>query len=532
MPSGKKYRRLSEKGVCGGGSVTSYHLENAGTRQRKKVKPKAELVDVQRILPENADYTKAKIVTFSLQTGSYAVRFLPNALQVTLRPKIKNPLFTTAADQDKDKARFWNNATPLAVVQSAKPNINRVAFTNPITGGPSCLISEVEIYLDNQLVQASRDGFISIANTLNRLFLPAHKRQEIVGHEYMLHNEIDKDPLVQISKTQGKIINVYKPSYEHALRSFDAVDDENGADVTLQSDLDGIFPLCRPKNMTLTQITRCETGENQHPLLPPGIELTIRIRLNDPLHFRTIDTHIEDDKFFSNDAPTAEKNFPFKDMEYEIKDMSLLVQKIKYEDPRIQNQLSSGAWSCYFDQYIYRANGLPSGQLVTNTPDNLPPNTGLVYLAIVRINQLYKDPAEIRSSDGTRYALPTGLQKMVIRLNNKVILFENGLTINRDECASQRDAGLFYQYLRSRNLTTDSFHSFFPKKGKIGYKNAFPLDLTPYLLDEPSKIHVECHWNSDGCPADHYLCFFIPQAVNITRDSKEASIWKSTAQVS
>ena len=97
---------------------------------------------------------------------------------------------------------------------------------------------------------------------------------------------------------------------------------------------------------------------------------------------------------------------------------------------------------------------------------------------------------------------------MVIRLDNKVILFENGLTINRDDCASQRDAGLFYQYLGSRNLTTDSFQSFFPKKGKVGYKQVLPLDLSSYMLDAPSKISVECHWDSDGSPPHHYLCFF------------------------
>ena len=149
----------------------------------------------------------------------------------------------------------------------------------------------------------------------------------------------------------------------------------------------------------------------------------------------------------------------------------------------------------------------------------------------MQINQLHRDGSKLRSSDASRFAIPENLEKIVIRLNQKVILFENGLTISRADCHSEKDAGLFYQYLRSRRLTTDSFDSFYPRTGKIGYKQAFPLDLTPYILTEPSQIHLECHWKG-GCPKDLYLCLFIPQAVQISRDSPQSAIWKSTAQIS
>ena len=212
MPSAKKYRKIAGKSLCEGNAVTSYHLENAGTKKRKKLRPKAELVDVQRILPETADYTRSKIVTFSIQTGSYAVRFMPNPLQITLHPKVKNDAFTSIDDADANKAREYNSATPLADYKGTTPNINRVAYTNCITGGSSCLISEVEIYLDNQLVQASRDGYISITNTLNKLFLPADKRQEIVGHPFILHNELDKEPIVTTTAANGTIKKKYAPA--------------------------------------------------------------------------------------------------------------------------------------------------------------------------------------------------------------------------------------------------------------------------------------------------------------------------------
>ena len=79
----------------------------------------------------------------------------------------------------------------LTTTDANEPNNTRVAFINPITGFVSPLVEEIEIYLNNQLVQSNRSGFISIANTLNHLFLPADKRQEVLGHPYMLHNEDD-----------------------------------------------------------------------------------------------------------------------------------------------------------------------------------------------------------------------------------------------------------------------------------------------------------------------------------------------------
>ena len=203
---------------------------------------------------------------------------------------------------------------------------------------------------------------------------------------------------------------------------------------------------------------------------------------------------------------------------------------MKWADERIHRQLSQGSISWNFEEYQYRATALGAGQLRTLTKDWLPPYTGVVYLTIMKSNQLYKDGTKKRSSDCTRFAIPENMEKMVIRLNNKTILFENGLDITRAKCHRQEDAALFYAYLRDRQLTTEPFDTFFPNGSYLGFKKAFPLDLTQYGLKTPSQLNIEIKW-AGNCPEDLYLVLVIPHSVSISRESNSV-IWKSTAQIS
>lgn len=535
MSTSKRLKRLNDGSNCDSSkTITSYHLENAGTKKRRDNQPKAEVVDICKIIPETADFKNSRIITWHIQTGSYALRFLQHCLQITLVPQYKNSKYTSATDNDAEKSRFWNASTPLGPSIQGEANDTRVAFINPITGFVSPLIEEIEIYLDNQLVQTNRSGFISLTNTLNHLFLPSAKREQVLGHPYILHNEADRE----MEGTANPLNKLYKSSsYKFALNCFNAVKKDNKAKaVTLQGNLMGIFPISPSKCYTLDQITGCESGLNQPPLIPPQVDITIRMRLADPLFLRAIDNFQDDDNFFSNVAPTSDdKKFRFetdyKDFNYDIKAISFLAERIKWDDEKIQKQLTMGSLDYYHDQYIYRTTGLGVGQVISHVKDTIPARTRLVYLLIVKSNQLYKDANGTRSSDCSRFTLATNLEKINIRLNGRVILFESGLTMSREKAHSQEDAAIFYQYLRNRNLTTESFESFFPKNGGCGYKNVFPIDLVPYNLDEPANIQIELTWDANGCPADHYSALFMPQEVNISRDSPN-SIWKSTATIS
>lgn len=158
-----KKRGLPDRAHCpsgADGSVLSKHLENQGTKKRARLKPEAELVDVQLIAPENRDFTPGRIVTFNIQTGSYALRFLNSCLQILLLPLLRNKLYDKNSP-DKVIAEEWHGMTPFeakgTTVNGEKnnKNKNRALYFNPITGGPASMISETETYLDNQLVQVS-----------------------------------------------------------------------------------------------------------------------------------------------------------------------------------------------------------------------------------------------------------------------------------------------------------------------------------------------------------------------------------------
>ena len=526
-----KTKKVKESDVCHDGqTITSYHLENEGTAKRKKIRPKADTVDIQRIYPENDDLTRSKIITFYINTGNFAVRFLENCLLFTIVPQISNPLYQSATSgvSDVDKNRKWDNMTPFELNNKSLP---RGYFFNPITGGPACLINEVEVLLDGQMLQVDRRGFLSVTNTLNKLFLPQDDRQKIVGHPHILHNSKEKLTYGFDEEAIKNLPDYQSSSFKYALNQFNCLNKTGDNQVVLAGDLDGIFPISKPKNLSLEKIYHCSSGLNQKPLIPPHTELTIRIRLNDPLHLRVIDTKCEDNIYFSN-TDIGNNSFPFDDLNIHIKDISLLVERIKWDNEKIQKQLSTGGVNYEFDQYTHRAHALPTGQVVTNTKEKIPSHTGLVYIAFMKSCQLYKDSAEKRSSDGTRFALPPNLEKLIFKLNGKTILFENGLHISRDKCHGEPDAMLFYQYLRSRGLTTDSFESFFPDgTNNLGWKCVFPLDLTTFQITEPADLVVEAHWKSTASPADYFLAMFMPESVNINKPTP-SSIWKSTANMS
>lgn len=532
-----KIQQRADRDLCTASSILSPHLENAGTKVRKPLRPVAELLDIQRIEPETTGYLKSKVITFVIQTGSYAVRFLDNPLQFTLLPKVPNDAFTTAEDEDVQKNKPKNGCTPFAAKDDNQSWGTRAPYFNPLCGAPAALICETEGYLDNQLVQASRDSFLSLYTTLNHLFLPADKRQEVLGHPYILHSSKTTKPLRTFADEAGATSKIYDPSYEYALNSSNAENkyDDTSA-VILRGSLAGIFPFSRPKNLTLNQILRCDPGLNQMPLIPPHVEFSFRMRLADPLHLRCIDNGESTAAFFSSSTnPTGTgatgEAYPIDSYELEIKNISLYIQKIKWAEDKIHRQLSTGSISWNFEEYMYRATALPHNVVNTTTKDFLPANTQMVTMFICKSNQLYKDGTKMRSSDLTRFALPENLTKINIRLNNHTILFENGLKISREKCHQQEDAALFYSYLRDRQLTTDSFDSFYPNSSDIGYKQAFPLDLSQYVLNQPSQLSINCEW-AGGCPADLYLVLVIPHAVCISRDSPQSAIWKSTAQIS
>ena len=209
-----------------------------------------------------------------------------------------------------------------------------------------------------------------------------------------------------------------------------------------------------------------------------------------------------------------------------------MIEKIHWKDEKINRQLQHGNINYFFDQYIFRSKGLVEGMSQSNFKFPIPPHTQLVYFAIMRNTQLYKDTNDNRGSDGTRFTFPPRLYKLMFRLNGQVILFENGLKFDKNTARSEPDFGLFYEYLRSRGWTDDSKESFYPCHTNVeGYKQLFPIDLSPYALSEASQLSIDGWWSGSGIPADLYKVCFIPQSVNISKEAG-SDIWKSSASIS
>lgn len=535
-----KIPKIASSAVCsdGGKSGISPHLENQGTLKRKSVKPRMETLDIQLIRPESTDFARTKEVCFFGNTGNKTWRMMPFPLLMTLIACEKNKDFGKEGVTQTDKERVWDGMTPFefeyephdggASEKKVKSN-RRVFFYNPVTGGAANLIAEIEILLDGQLVQVDRTGYFSIYNTMNRVFVNSDVRTKMNGHPHILHNSHDQDKIGEMEPLKW----YYKSAnYEYALSALNALDRKNPKAVILASDLDGIFPLTRPKNLGLEAIGKCPTGFNQYPLIPPNTELTIRIRLCDPLHLRLGDSNCPDSKFFgSGTAATmdADDKFPFDGLNFQIQDMALLVQKIGPEDSKVQSILRNGSFECTFDQYIHRGKALGVGEVNTVTMEKIPAGTGLVYVAFARQNQLWKDGSVERSSDASRFCLPPGLTSVTFKLNGNPILFEgHGLKFSRTSAHREPSARAFHSYLQKLDLTSDSFESFFPSTG-FGYKHIFPLDLTPYRIDKPADLHVLCSFGV-ASPANYYVLMIIPQQVTISRPSP-SSVWSTTANV-
>lgn len=525
-----------QEDLCKKGSTQSRHWENQGVLKRKAVQPTADFVRYQLIKPDNNEWKSSGFVSFTIRTGNESIRMTENCVTFYITPKIDISTTINTENLTLLPLNPFERVTNVQGDQTTTTGLQRSIYFNPLAGGPATLISECEIILDGQRVQINTGGFFSITNTLNKLFAPAHVRRHSLGHNHILHNENDVKTWFDFynhGDDKGNFKAFIKnPDYEYALNEVNSVGDKI---CPVSGDLDGMLFLSKPKNLGLNSILECDIGKNQHAILPPNCELKVKFRLNDPLQYRVIDTRMSASTFFSSAANTAtsppagDRFHRGKFCDIDIDEITLTIEKIRWEKEKIQRSMATGSINYEIDQYIFRSRALEANQSSTYTEHDLPGNIGLAYCMFSRANQIYCDAQGFRGSDGTRFALPPGMNKIEFKLNDTRIIFSQGLKISRDDCSYQRDAVQFYQYLKHRNLTDDSFDSFFPKGGKIGFKNAFPIDLTPYNITKPCKLGIYCEYINKS-PSDYYCTLFAPQSVNIFKPSRD-SIWQSSATV-
>ena len=434
--------------------------------------------------------------------------------------------------------------------------LQRSAYFNPLSGGPAALIAEAEIVMDGQRVQINTGGHFSATNTLNKLFCPAAVRKEALGHDLILHNELDTKTFfdwydlnitgannADLRKSADILKFIYKnPKFEEVLMEVNSAG--NAANTNricpLSGDLDGMLFLSKPKNLTLNSIEACDHSLNQHPILPPNCELQIRLRLNDPITFRMIDTKINDETYFAETTNTAtlppvgDKFGKGKWINLEINDITLNMEKVRPEKEKLQRSMATGSITYVIDQYVFRAREIGPLATTSTSPFNVPENVKLAYVFLCRNTQLQFDSQGHRSSDLTRFCFPPSLRTIEIKRDGQRIQHTNNLHISRQKAASLPDAVALHQMYLHRKLTDESFHTFFPKlrdflTGNVSYKNVVVVDLTPYDTSKPCLIEVNCSY-SPSSPANYYCVMFMPQSVTIYKPSRD-SIWQSSATV-
>ena len=532
---------MMQDDLCKKGSyIESRHFENKGVTKRKHVKPETDYDRYQSIHPDTTDWAQTGWLTFTIRTGNEFVRMVPNCITFFLTPEIclldpvPDPITYTPTSP------FEGVTTTVGGVTTVTGN-KRSFFFNPLAGAPATLINEIEIILDGQRVQINTGGYFSATNTINKLFCPSYIRNQVLSHNHVLHNENNRKTYFQFYGHGDK--GIFKnQDYEYALNELNSKSTKPGGKRICQvsGDIDGMLYLSRPKNLTLNSITECDQGKNQHPILPPHTELVIKMRLNDPLTYRCIDTQMSDDVFFSDAVNISTGDSPMppsKDrflkgslFKLSIHDVTLNIERVRWKKEKIQRRMGTGAIDITFDEYLFRSKSLPGNASTTNSAIDIPPNISLIYVMFVRSNQLLFDNEGNRGSDLTRFVLPEKIMNIEFKLDQERILFSNNLQISRNDAHSQKSARLFYDYLVHRNMTNESFETFFPNgDNNISYKHVFPIDLTNDVKDKPTLFEVNVTWNPRS-PSDYYCLCFIPRSVNVHKPSRD-SIWTSTATV-
>ena len=513
-------------------------LRNPGSLKRVRTKPKLADVEVIKIPTQTVDYNANPLLTWEINTGDKCLRFLPNAVNFRVTIDIANALKgqaatvsdnTKAADGlvDEDFTRDSNRLCP-------RHNWGRQLLFNPLSSPIPALVSEVEILINGILVQKDSSGLLSLYAQLNRVFASRRHREAYVGHEHVLHSSED----MQAEDTKGlKFKKTISPSFMYALEQLDAeklpiAGNNAGYSVNLSGGIDGCFLLGGSKNLTLQSMAGEPPAPPDMVIIPPNSIVTIRMRINDQIHFRMIDNAIPGNQYMGNDITdfTALNKKP--DMKVSIHEAYLLAQKIRPEGGEKLSKQLNVAGKYFFDMPVWRYSAIPAEQQHTVVRERFPPNVTIVYCAFLKTHQIHRDVADNLFSDLTRFNLPLQLQKIVFKVNGSPVLFENGLELPQKERHAQSDARLLYTYMRNRNITTDSFESFFPRGDTCsGFKQAFVLDLLPFQLqDVPIEVTAEITWNAVSTK-NWNLAMVAPIEAVVSKTGDNLSTWESSANV-
>ena len=522
----------------GGKSYINPIVLDPGVEKNPRVKPVLSTADVFKIPPSSSDFNEGSLIVWDYVSGPHITRFMPDSLNFIVTIKYSNP-FKTLNTTHLTKKK--NNEEPTLLEYGYDLNFfekdlvtisnnhveGRPFFWNPLSGPVASLVSEVEILCNGVVVQRDSTGFMSLYTSLNRMFCRKEYRTAFCGHDKILSTSEERTPVKSEFKVRKETIS---SSYKHALDESDSGSlCANDFTYCLSGSVDGLAFLGSSKSLSLQSMMNEPPGAPEFALLPPNTHLVIRLRLHDERALRLIDGRPNDVCYFGDQTRlTADEKRP-KKIEIQIKDCFLLAQRFipASSTEKLQKRMNT-SYKYYIDQPIYRTVNIQSGHLTTQLKCAFPAGARLIFVALVKVHQLYRDPKNSVLSDATRFALPKEFKKIIFKLNGHPFIFDSGLEINGTNRQSSADARRLYDYYRDRRLTSDPFSSFWPAEG-IGYKQAFALDLTPYNTELGEvEIGAEIHWK-DAAPVELVCVMCSPQQKMISRSGNAFSLWESDA---
>jgi hypothetical protein len=420
------------------------------------------------------------------------VRFKPDALSLILYGTYKNPAksaLETATNKQKADVHALR-------AQQYKPPI----YLDPSVMGTSFL-QDVSVTINNVPVPTN--------SCVSPLLLQYTRCCEVFTSKKKI--KFINDDQIDVTKAFDEMSPVMKA----ATAPFDygpSYSSQKGERIPVY--LHGIFPF------SLKNATICSMDRVTEPALyfPPDTVIDVKFytrRTKKEALFLPGMNFKEDyyDRAAAVQEDTSEISLTFQDALLEYESIELTAEQ---EQSVIQGFRRGGMADYEYDIPRSQNQALPANQSYTENNFQIMPFARLVYImflrdwAVLPMDSLRRPNSGFSSfpEDCTNIRRDFAGEKNLITQN-----FVNFGFTGNNKCQSEISKKIFYQYLFSRKMTSDSFDDFFPKRNKKALNQIFVLDVANQESQKAELLTVSCEFSgTNKSPKDlQVVCISVHQ---------------------
>lgn len=446
-------------------------------------------------LPQGSlDLSKDKVVTFNIQSGMDSIRFYKHAIQIQYRTEIKAPnVFRKTVATDN-------------------------LYLSPLLGASS-FIRGVEVFVNNVPIYSDLTGMHNCYQAI---------QTRMCSRKF-------RDALVEISPLENTTAEFKYVKY--------STDFETQTDKILVGTLPGVPFLGPSRNSSLESMAAKTQGvvkglDDDCFILPPHAELTVRFTLHEDSGTRIFKSDskrssylVEDmkDPGAGADVSDADKA-AFNNWKAEananavkvvIKSFKLRGVKYRFQEKEVNNALESSSLTFLYDRPLAAIHALQPNAQHLSVEFQVPKSCHVVYVAFLPNHAIMTDSKLKRPSDCTKFSLPVGLTKAYFKLDEQVIIWQEGIEIQNSEGSRSEGVRLYFDYLRRNGLVDEhlTFKDFCPEGiDQHSFNFVFVVPLLEFERSETAKLNVELTFDGEtNSPAGYSLVTFTPQEKAIKR---------------